>query len=59
MHTYQREDGYWAVGFELATVHGFRHWRAIRNFPTETLAAAYTSFLNGGEAMWPEWRQPE
>lgn len=47
MHSYrQTGDNEWTVGFDRPAQVG--SWRAIKAFPTESEAAAYCAFLNGG-----------
>ncbi len=50
MHTYREMNkGVWTVGFEK-TVDAAHPFRPMRDFKREVVAAAYTSFLNGGQA---------
>jgi hypothetical protein len=54
MHTYRKngkdESAVFTVGFELpGTQHGLLNFRPLRDFKKERDAAAYVSYLNGGE----------
>jgi hypothetical protein len=53
MHTYRKngkdEQALYTVGFELpSTESKFKNFRPIKDFDSEREAAAYTSYLNGG-----------
>ena len=55
MHTYrQSEQNLWTVGFEMPNPDT-TDWRPMRDFNTESEAAAYVSFLNGGENPKKPW----
>jgi hypothetical protein len=45
MHSYRKsKNETWTVGFDAGV-----GWRAMRDFGTEEAAAAWCSYLNGGE----------
>lgn len=46
MHTYQNIDGSWQVGYWRGD-----RWEWLRVFRTEDGAAAFVSFLNGGQQI--------
>ncbi len=52
MHTYRKtgkdDDTLYTVGFELPEPKGV-YWRPIKDFKYESAAAAFCSYLNGGE----------
>lgn len=52
MHTYKQENAEWTVGYHAprSDADGTHYkWVAIRRFASEESAAAYASYLNGGE----------
>jgi len=46
MHTYQKEEGRWTVGYYLGVNH---NWVTLRVFTYEESAAAFANYLNGGD----------
>jgi hypothetical protein len=56
MHTYHgSNNGLWYVGYYVQSPSG-TEWQPLREFKTENMAAAYVSYLNGGEP-WSEWSE--
>lgn len=55
MHTYRKsEENLWTVGFEVFNPDA-TDFRPIKDFNTEAGAAAYASFLNGGDNPAKPW----
>ena len=52
MHSYRKsEPGLWTVGFEVGQEATSNHFRAIKDFDNEPMAAAFASYLNGGASV--------
>ncbi len=55
MHTYRKsEPGLWTVGFDVSTPDA-NDFQPLKDFNTEEGAAAYVSYLNGGESPRKPW----
>jgi hypothetical protein len=50
MHTYRKiENELWVVGYWIQGDAGGAFWEALQEFSTQSNAAAYVNYLNGGD----------